>query len=61
MSELACGHCAATQVLRKVHGDIPILIMEADIVDISAYNEADTHNRIDAFIERWRQPSRGSN
>ena len=37
--------------LRKVHGDIPILIMEGDIVDISAYNEADTHNRIDAFIE----------
>jgi hypothetical protein len=25
--------------------------MEGDIVDISAYNEADTHNRIDAFIE----------
>jgi hypothetical protein len=25
--------------------------MEGDIVDISAYNEVDTHNRIDAFIE----------
>ena len=25
--------------------------MEGDIVDISSYNEADTHNRIDAFIE----------
>jgi len=30
---------------------MPILIMEGDIVDISSYNEADTHNRIDAFIE----------
>ena len=39
------------QVLKKVYGDIPILIMEGDIVDISSYNEADTHNRIDAFIE----------
>jgi benzoyl-CoA reductase/2-hydroxyglutaryl-CoA dehydratase subunit BcrC/BadD/HgdB len=42
-------HQAAT--LKKVYGDIPILIMEGDIVDISSYNEADTHNRIDAFIE----------
>ncbi len=25
--------------------------MEGDIVDISAYNEVDTHNRFDAFIE----------
>jgi len=25
--------------------------MEGDIVDISTYNEVDTHNRIDAFIE----------
>ncbi len=39
------------EVLRKVYKDIPILIMEGDIVDISSYNEADTHNRIDAFIE----------
>jgi benzoyl-CoA reductase/2-hydroxyglutaryl-CoA dehydratase subunit BcrC/BadD/HgdB len=38
-------------VLKKVYGDIPTLIMEGDIVDISSYNEADTHNRIDAFIE----------
>jgi hypothetical protein len=36
---------------RRVYGDIPTLIMEGDIVDISAYNEVDTHNRIDAFIE----------
>jgi benzoyl-CoA reductase/2-hydroxyglutaryl-CoA dehydratase subunit BcrC/BadD/HgdB len=37
--------------LKKVYRDIPVLIMEGDIVDISSYNEADTHNRIDAFIE----------
>ena len=39
------------QTLKKVYKDIPVLIMEGDIVDISSYNEADTHNRIDAFIE----------
>lgn len=37
--------------LKKVYKDIPILIMEGDIVDISSYNEADIHNKIDAFIE----------
>lgn len=42
-------HQATT--LKKVYGDIPTLIMEGDIVDISSYNEADTHNRIDAFVE----------
>jgi benzoyl-CoA reductase/2-hydroxyglutaryl-CoA dehydratase subunit BcrC/BadD/HgdB len=39
------------KTLKKVYRDIPVLIMEGDIVDISSYNEADTHNRIDAFIE----------
>ena len=45
------GIMLQSEVLRRVYGDIPILIMEGDIVDISSYNEADTHNRIDAFIE----------
>jgi benzoyl-CoA reductase/2-hydroxyglutaryl-CoA dehydratase subunit BcrC/BadD/HgdB len=45
------GLIQQAEVLRKVYRDIPVLIMEGDIVDISAYNEADTHNRIDAFIE----------
>jgi benzoyl-CoA reductase/2-hydroxyglutaryl-CoA dehydratase subunit BcrC/BadD/HgdB len=45
------GITLQAQTLRKVYRDIPILIMEGDIVDISSYNEADTHNRIDAFIE----------
>jgi benzoyl-CoA reductase/2-hydroxyglutaryl-CoA dehydratase subunit BcrC/BadD/HgdB len=45
------GIMLQADVLRKVYGEIPILIMEGDIVDISSYNEVDTHNRIDAFIE----------
>ena len=48
---LACGHHALAEVLKKVYRDIPVFIMEGDIVDISSYNEADTRNRIDAFIE----------
>ena len=39
------------ETLKKVYKDFPVLIMEGDIVDISSYNEADTHNRIDAFVE----------
>jgi len=39
------------ETLRRVYKDIPILILEGDIVDISSYNAVDTHNRIDAFIE----------
>lgn len=39
------------ETLRKVYRNIPILIMEGDIVDISSYNETDTRNRIDAFLE----------
>ena len=30
--------------------EIPSLVLESDIVDISSYSEVDTHNRIDAFI-----------
>jgi benzoyl-CoA reductase/2-hydroxyglutaryl-CoA dehydratase subunit BcrC/BadD/HgdB len=45
------GILLQARVLKKVYGEIPILILEGDIVDISSYNEADTHHRIDAFIE----------
>ena len=38
-------------LLKKVYRDMPSLILESDIVDISSYSEADTHSRIDAFIE----------
>jgi benzoyl-CoA reductase/2-hydroxyglutaryl-CoA dehydratase subunit BcrC/BadD/HgdB len=39
------------QILKEVYREIPILVMEGDIVDIGSYDEADTHLRIDAFIE----------
>ena len=45
------GIILQAQILKKVYGEIPVLILEGDIVDISTYNEADTHHRIDAFIE----------
>jgi benzoyl-CoA reductase/2-hydroxyglutaryl-CoA dehydratase subunit BcrC/BadD/HgdB len=45
------GIILQAQVLKKIYGEIPILILEGDIVDISSYNEADTHHRIDAFVE----------
>jgi benzoyl-CoA reductase/2-hydroxyglutaryl-CoA dehydratase subunit BcrC/BadD/HgdB len=38
-------------LLKKVYKDIPSLVLESDIVDISSYNEADTKARIDAFID----------
>ena len=55
------GIVLQAQVLKKVYGDIPVLIMEGDIVDISSYNEADTHNRIDAFIETLEAYKAGRN
>jgi len=38
-------------LLKKVYRDIPSLILESDIVDISSYNEVDTRAKIDAFID----------
>ena len=38
-------------MLKKVYRDMPSLILESDIVDISSYNEADTRARIDIFID----------
>jgi benzoyl-CoA reductase/2-hydroxyglutaryl-CoA dehydratase subunit BcrC/BadD/HgdB len=37
--------------IKKIYRDIPTLILESDIIDISSYNEADTRARIDAFID----------
>ena len=45
------GILLQAEILKKVYRNIPILLMEGDIVDISSYNEADTHSRIDSFIE----------
>jgi benzoyl-CoA reductase/2-hydroxyglutaryl-CoA dehydratase subunit BcrC/BadD/HgdB len=38
-------------VLKRVYREIPSLVLESDIVDITSYSEGDTHNRIDAFID----------
>ena len=46
------------ETLKKVYREIPTLILESDIVDISSYNEADTHRTIDAFIETLETPKR---
>ena len=40
--------------LGKVYRPIPSLVLESDIVDIGSYSEADTHSRIDAFVEAVR-------
>jgi len=44
--------------LKKIYRDIPSLILESDIIDISSYNEADTRERIDVFIDTL-QTARG--
>ncbi|MFW6114784.1 MAG: 2-hydroxyacyl-CoA dehydratase subunit D [Thermodesulfobacteriota bacterium] len=36
---------------KEENRELPSLILESDIVDISSYSEVDTRNRIDAFIE----------
>jgi benzoyl-CoA reductase/2-hydroxyglutaryl-CoA dehydratase subunit BcrC/BadD/HgdB len=36
---------------KQAYRELPSLILESDIVDISSYNEADTRARIDAFID----------
>ena len=46
-------------MLKKVYRDIPSLILESDIVDISSYSEGDTRARIDAFIETLESAKRG--
>jgi len=35
----------------KTNRELPSLILESDIIDITTYSEVDTRNRIDAFIE----------
>jgi benzoyl-CoA reductase/2-hydroxyglutaryl-CoA dehydratase subunit BcrC/BadD/HgdB len=46
-------------LLKKVYRDIPSLVLESDIVDISSYNEADTRARIDAFIDALEAVKKG--
>jgi len=40
---------------REEKRELPSLILESDIIDISTYSEVDTRNRIDAFIETLEQ------
>jgi len=35
----------------KQYIDLPTLVLESDICDVSAFDDAGTRNRIDAFIE----------
>jgi hypothetical protein len=35
----------------EIYREVPSLILESDIIDISSYSEADTRARIDAFID----------
>ena len=35
----------------KACRELPSLILESDIIDITSYSEVDTRNKIDAFIE----------
>ena len=46
-------------LLKKIYHDMPSLILESDIVDISSYSEADTRNRIDVFIDTLESYKRG--
>ncbi|MEE9419073.1 MAG: hypothetical protein V3W43_06330, partial [Desulfatiglandaceae bacterium] len=36
---------------KEENRELPSLILESDIIDISSYSEVDTRNQIDAFIE----------
>jgi benzoyl-CoA reductase/2-hydroxyglutaryl-CoA dehydratase subunit BcrC/BadD/HgdB len=38
-------------VLKRVYHDIPSIILQSDIVDISSYNELETRDKIDVFID----------
>ena len=38
-------------LLKRVYHDIPSLILQSDIVDISSYNELETRDKIDVFID----------
>jgi benzoyl-CoA reductase/2-hydroxyglutaryl-CoA dehydratase subunit BcrC/BadD/HgdB len=49
---------ADNQTKETAKKEIPSLILESDIVDISTYSEADTHSRIDAFIDTLAETKR---
>ncbi len=51
------GQIHQINLLRK-HTDKPVLLLEGDIIDATAYNEAETMDRIDAFIEMLEERAR---
>lgn len=44
------GQLHQMNILRK-HCDKPVLLLEGDIIDVKNYNEAATHEKVDAFID----------
>jgi hypothetical protein len=45
--------------LLKKYTDKPMLLLEGDIVDVRNYNQAATHQKIDAFIEMLEAYKKG--
>ncbi len=45
------GLICQLNTLKRVYRDIPILVFESDMVDISSYNEEATHQQIDTLID----------
>ncbi|MBW2170138.1 MAG: 2-hydroxyacyl-CoA dehydratase [Deltaproteobacteria bacterium] len=43
----------------KASRELPSLVLESDIIDITSYSEVDTRNRIDAFIETLESVKKG--
>jgi benzoyl-CoA reductase/2-hydroxyglutaryl-CoA dehydratase subunit BcrC/BadD/HgdB len=44
-------HLGGNGKKEKTNKELPSLILESDIIDITSYSEVDTRNKIDAFIE----------
>jgi benzoyl-CoA reductase/2-hydroxyglutaryl-CoA dehydratase subunit BcrC/BadD/HgdB len=44
-------HLGGNGKKEKTSKELPSLILESDIIDITSYSEVDTRNKIDAFIE----------
>jgi len=44
---------------KEMKRELPSLVLESDIIDITSYSEVDTRNRIDAFIETLASVKKG--
>jgi len=45
------GQILVRNVIRDRYPGLPVMFMESDIIDLHTYSEAETKNRIDAFME----------